>query len=273
MTASLSALILLQTSLAGDIRPHLAFESKALNTKRDFWVYLPREYEKEPKRRFPVLYLGDGQNVFDGETAYIKGKEWRVDETIEAYVSAKLVDPIIVVAIANGGMARGDEYLPTRAKMGTTELGGKLDQFGKFVVEEVKPFIDSTYRTKSDRQNTGIGGSSFGGIMALGLALSHPKVFGKAAVHSPSVWWDSRVMLKTVSTLPKKPSTKLFIDVGTAEGLPMVQDARMLAAELEKKGWVMGRDMTLVVEQGGKHDEDAWARRAPQMLMFLFPNR
>ncbi|HVL39797.1 MAG TPA: alpha/beta hydrolase-fold protein, partial [Fimbriimonadaceae bacterium] len=111
-------------SLTGDIRHHRDFESKILGNKRNLIVYLPPDYAKQT-RRYPVVYLHDGQNVFDGLTSYIPNQEWRADEAAEALIRAELIEPLILVGIDNAGIARGDEYLPTRTKFGDNEAGGK----------------------------------------------------------------------------------------------------------------------------------------------------
>jgi predicted alpha/beta superfamily hydrolase len=146
-------------SLTGNIKMHREFASQHLNSKRDLIVYLPPGYASGSRERYPVLYMGDGQNLFDGMTSFIPNKEWRLDEAAESLILSKLIEPIIIVGIYNGGMERADEYLPTRSKVGNTEAGGKADIFARMVVEEIKPMIDRTYRTRTGREDTAIGGS------------------------------------------------------------------------------------------------------------------
>lgn len=258
-----------KTSLTGEFKRHDAFVSKFVPAKHDVLIYLPPNYGKS-QDRYPVLYMGDGQNVFDGMTSYIPNKEWRMDETAEALIQSKLIPPIIIVAISNAGMERADEYLPTRAKFRDQEFGGRADKFIQMITDEIKPMVDKTYRTKPRRDDTAIAGSSFGGIMALHAALSRPDVFGKAGVLSPSVWWDGRVMIKHVEALPKKPNVKIWLDMGTEEGGSAVKDTDDLSAALQRKGWVLGRDLAYFVDKGAQHNEDAWAKRGPALLMFLF---
>lgn len=255
-----------RTSLTGTIERHPDFVSKILPTKRNILVYLPPGY-KESKDRYPVLYMGDGQNVFDGMTSYIPNKEWRMDETAEALIGSKLIAPVIIVAIDNAGIERANEYLPTRAKFQNNEFGGQADSFVKMLTDEIKPMIDKTYRTKPKATDTAIAGSSFGGIMALHAALTRPDVFGKAGVLSPSIWWDGRVMLKRVEALPKKPNVKIWMDIGTVEGR---RDTDDMAAAMRKKGWTLGKDLAYFVDKDAQHNEEAWAHRAPAMLMFFF---
>ena len=177
-------------TLTGDIRFHKSFHSNILNNDRDVVVYLPPGYESNKKKRYSVFYLHDGQNLFDGATSFIPGKEWRVDETAESLIAAGHIAPIIIVGIYNAGSARSDEYTPTRDEK--YKIGGKADLYGRMLVEELKPFIDSTYRTRKDAAHTGLGGSSLGGILSLYLALKYPRVFGKAAIVSPSVWFANK---------------------------------------------------------------------------------
>ncbi|RYG49092.1 alpha/beta hydrolase, partial [bacterium] len=158
------------SSVVGDLRIERKFVSKILGNERDLRVWLPPGYEKEPRRRFPVTYLHDGQNVFDGMTSFIPNQEWRADETVKALSDAGLLPPMILVGIDNAGAARGDEYLPTRK-----EYGGKADLYGRFLLEEVMPFVDKTYRTKKGPRETALVGSSFGGVITAYLGLRHPE--------------------------------------------------------------------------------------------------
>jgi predicted alpha/beta superfamily hydrolase len=260
-------------SLTGDVRHHREFESKILGNKRDVVVYLPPQYESEPGRRYPVLYMHDGQNVFDGATSYLPNREWRADEAAEALIRAGMVEPLIIVGVANAGMARADEFLPTRAKRGDVEMGGRADDYGRFLTEEVKPFIDRTYRTKPGAKDTGLCGSSFGGIVTLHLGLTRPDVFTRLGVVSPSLWWDDGVMVKRVEGLAKKPPVKVWLDMGGDEGPQAVPDLLRLREAMVAKGWREGRDLRVVVEPRAQHNEDAWARRMDLILLWLYPAR
>jgi predicted alpha/beta superfamily hydrolase len=149
-------------TLTGNIQSHPDFESRVLGNRRDVLVYLPPGYRRARTRRFPVLYLHDGQNVFDAATAF-GGNEWQVDETAQRLVTQKLIDPVIIVAVANTGEARIHEYTPTRGRLpgGRRKRSkGLLRQYGSFLINELKPFIDARYRTLSAPEYTGLGGSS-----------------------------------------------------------------------------------------------------------------
>lgn len=257
-------------SLTGNVEKITAFESATLKNKRDILVYLPSDYEKDPKRRFPVLYLHDGQNVFDGATSFIAGQEWRADETAEAMIQAGLIEPIIMVAIPNMGAERANEFLPTRFSFRGSEIGGRADAYGRMIADELKPLIDKRFRTKSDAQNTGLVGSSFGGIVTLHLGLTRSNTFGKLGVLSPSVWVDDRLMVRRVKEQKTKPRLKIWLDMGASEGADGVRDARLLRDALVAKGWRQGKDLLYYEEPGGQHNEAAWARRLPLVLNFLF---
>lgn len=262
-------------TLSGEIRFHKSFHSNILNNDRDVVVYLPPGYESGKKKRHSVFYLHDGQNLFDGATSFIPGKEWRVDETAESLIAAGQIEPIIIVGIYNAGSARNDEYTPTRDEK--HKIGGKADLYGRMLVEELKPFIDSTYRTRKDARHTGLGGSSLGGIVSLYLVLKYPRVFGKAAIVSPSVWFANKQIVQYAEALKSKPKMRIWLDMGTKEGRTAegaqqsVMDARLLRDTLLKKGWRAGKDLSYFEAEGAEHNETAWAARVEQILKFLFP--
>jgi len=264
-------------TLTGDIRAHRNFHSNILNNDRDVLVYLPPDYETNQKKRYPVLYLNDGQNLFDGATSFIPGQEWRVDETAQKLIAARKIEPLIIVGIYNTGKDRINEY--TAAEDAKFKMGGKADLYGRMLLEELKPFIDSHYRTKRSAKHTGLGGSSLGGLVSIYLALKYPAVFGRAAVVSPSVWFANKQIVRYVEALPKKPKVRVWMDIGTKEGdnpeeaQQTVNDARLLQETLIKKGWKPGRDLNYFEAEGAKHNEGAWAARVEQILAFLFPRK
>jgi len=234
----------------------------------DLVVYLPPMYEAEGERRFPVLYMQDGQNLFDPETSFIKGNYWRLGETADALATAGAIDPLIIVGIYNSGLKRLDEYTPVEDKrLG----GGHADLYGRMLVQELKPFIDARYRTLPGAENCGLGGSSLGGLVTLYLGLQYPSVFSRLAVMSPSVWWRNRTILKIVAALGKKPDLSIWLDMGTRESTRGLADARSLRDGLIKKGWQLGEDLAYCEAEGAEHTESAWAERAGPMLRFLFP--
>lgn len=254
-----------------------SFHSKILNNDRDVVVYLPPGYDRNPTKRYSVLYLHDGQNLFDGATSFIAGQEWRVDETAQSLIAAGKVEPLIIVGIYNTGAARVNEYTP--AEDAKYKTGGKADLYGRMLIEELKPFIDSTYRTKKSAKHTGLGGSSLGGLVSLYLGLKYPNVFGKLAVVSPSVWWADKQIVHYTETLSRKPPVRIWLDIGTREGgdaneaQDTVRNARLLRDTLIKKGWHAGKDLKYLEASDAEHNEQAWAARVELILEFLFPNK
>jgi len=254
-------------TLTGDIRTHEQFHSKYLEHDRTVLVYLPPGYEPSSDVRYPVLYLHDGQNVFDQATSF--SQEWRVDETAQELIVGGRIAPLIVVGVYNTGEHRLDEYTPTsRPDKGG---GGHADDYGRMLVEELKPFIDREYRTLSDAANTAMGGSSLGGLLTMHLGVRYPAVFGKLAALSPSVWWDDRVILAEIAALPEKLPQRIWVDAGTAEGEEVIADARRLRDALTAKGWTLGTDLSYMEADGGGHDEASWGDRIDLVLQFLFP--
>ncbi|HEY9229187.1 MAG TPA: alpha/beta hydrolase-fold protein [Gemmatimonadaceae bacterium] len=253
-------------TLTGDIRSH-EFHSSQFADDRTVIVYVPPSYATS-NEHYPVLYLHDGQNVFDQATAF--STEWGVDETAQELITTGKIEPLIIVGIYNAGERRVDEYTPTAsAETG----GGRADDYGRMLVEELKPFIDATYRTLPDVANTAMGGSSLGGLLTLHLGLRHPGTFGKLAVLSPSVWWDERVIVREVEALAEKPPQRIWLDAGTREGPDVIPDVRRLRDALVSKGWVIARDLMYGEARGGEHNERSWSKRVGPFLKFLFPPR
>ncbi len=263
-------------TLTGDMHAHKSFHSKILDNDRDVLVFLPPGYDATKKKRYPVFYMHDGQNLFDGATSFIPGQDWRVDETAQALIAAGNIEPLIIVGIYNT-KDRINEYTP--AADAKYKMGGKADLYGRMLVEELKPFIDSHYRTKRDARHTGLGGSSLGGLVSLYLALKYSDVFGRVAVVSPSVWFANKQIVRYVEALPKKSNLRIWIDMGTKEGRnsedaqQAVTDARTMRQTLINKGWKPGQDLNYFEAAGAEHNERAWAARVGLILTFLFPRK
>jgi predicted alpha/beta superfamily hydrolase len=245
---------------------HEAFHSEYLPDDRTVTTYLPPGYETS-SHRYPVLYLHDGQNLFDPAAAFKKGEHWRVSETATALIDAGRIRPLIIVGIDNAGARRLHEYTPTHDRR---RGGGGADAYGQMLMQELKPYIDRQYRTLPDATHTGIGGSSLGGLVSLYLGLKHPHVFGRIAVLSPSVWWDRRAILRHVREARPKPPLRIWVDIGTREGRHHVDNARLLKVGLIKSGWAEGDDLHYEEVVGGIHSEGAWAARLDRVLEFLY---
>jgi predicted alpha/beta superfamily hydrolase len=257
-------------SLRSRLHKHTQFASRLIDERHDFIVYVPRAFNEDRNRFFPVLFLHDGQNLFDPDTSYIKGNYWRVGETADAMIASGEVEPLVIVGIYNNGPKRIDEYTP----VGDRRLGGgKADAYGQMVVDELRPFIAQRYRTLVGPENCGMGGSSLGGLVTIYLGMRYPDVFGKLAILSPSVWWRDRVILRYVEQIRQKTGQKIWLDIGTCEGRRALTDARSLKRLLLKKGWRMGKDLEYREIVGAKHTEYAWADRVGPLLKFLFPPR
>jgi predicted alpha/beta superfamily hydrolase len=259
-----------QPPLGARLHKHEDFISRLMDDHHDLLVYVPPMYEADGDRRFAVLYMQDGQNLFDPETSFIPGNYWRMGETADALVAAGAIEPVIIVGIYNAGVKRIDEYTPV---MDRRLGGGQADAYGRMLVEELKPFIDARYRTLPGAEHCGMGGSSLGGLVTLYLGLRYPTVFSRLAVMSPSVWWRNRTMLKTVAALRQKPALRIWLDIGTKEAAKAVPDVRALRDGLIKKGWQFGNDLAYFEAEGAEHTESAWAQRTGPMLQFLFPAR
>jgi predicted alpha/beta superfamily hydrolase/GNAT superfamily N-acetyltransferase len=198
-------------TLTGTFRLHKAFASRFLKNPRDVLVYLPPGYNTSRVLSYPVLYMHDGQNLFDSATAF-GGNEWGLDETAERMIEAGEIQPLIIVGIYNTGFERMAEYTHVKDRRGR---GGHARAYGNFIVSELKPFIDDEYRTLSGPSNTGMGGSSLGALVSLYFGLRHPGIFGKLMIMSPSVWWSNGAILKEVSRLKHKLPQKIWLDIGT----------------------------------------------------------
>lgn len=252
------------------LRLHKAFQSSYLPDDRDVIVYVPPGYDEEPERKYPVLYLHDGQNLFDGRTSFVKDRTWQVREHADAAIEAGEVEPLVIVGIYNTGDRRLSEYTHEyNWQMG----GGQADAYGQLVTRELLPWIANQYRVRQDRQNTGLGGSSLGGLVSLYLGLRYPAVFGKLAVLSPSVWWNHKSILGYLNEHAPQmwEQPRVWLDVGDNEGQKAVRDVEHLARRLKANGWKPGETMHFEKVHGGTHDEASWATRVRPMLRFLFP--
>lgn len=250
------------------LRLHRQFHSRYLPDDRDVMVYLPPEYDQQPSRHFPVLYMHDGQNLFDPRTSFIPGRTWQVMETADTMILVADIEPLIIVGIHNTGERRLAEYTHARDwKMG----GGEANSYGNLLTRELVPFIDAEYRTLSGPEHTGMGGSSLGGLVTLYLGLRHADTFGKLAILSPSVWWNFKSIISYVNEYEGPPWPRIWLDVGDAEGAKALADVNLLYKQLIGNGWENGTTLHFERVEGGTHDETAWARRMDPMLRFLFP--
>lgn len=262
--------------VTGDVRRVEHFPADELGGERDLVMYLPPGYDAPGNRqRYPVVYLQDGQNLFDPRTAFL-GREWHLDETAEGLIREGRIPPLILVGVYNGGDRRIDEYTPVPDPK---EGGGHADAYGDFLMKEVKPWVDARFRTKADAGHTAIVGSSLGGLVSLYLSWKHPDVFGMAGALSPSLWWADRELTRAVrADHATHGPRRIWLDMGTAEttvdqdgnGVPdTVDDVRDMRDALEEKGYREGDTLRYREVEGGTHDEASWAERADEVLEAL----
>jgi predicted alpha/beta superfamily hydrolase len=264
-------------TVSGDLRRHSDFPATRLSSRRAILVYLPPGYDADPAARYPVLYMHDGQNLFDAATSFI-GVEWSVDETVTRMIEQGAIQPLIVVGIENTS-DRVFEYTP--APDGSRG-GGGADLYADFIINELKPFIDANYRTLPGREHTGIMGSSLGALVSLYAAWAHPDVFSRVGAMSTSYGWAGGHILDFVAASDPPPAVRVWMDMGTAEdrtdsdhdGVPdAIQLHRRMRDLLMEKGLPIPRRLRYVEEEGAVHNERAWAARLPRALAFLFPAR
>jgi predicted alpha/beta superfamily hydrolase len=257
----------------GDLRLH-EFHSRVFRNTRFLRVWLPPGYDdaENQGRHYPVLYLNDGQNLFETSTAF-GGVEWQVDETADRLIREEAVPPMIIVGIDNTGKDRIREYMPYRS-MQPMMLRVQGRHYPNFLMKEVMPFVERTYRVAMGEENTGLGGSSLGALIALYTVIARPGVIGKLLLESPSLWASGRQLIKD-SRLVRIWPERIFLAVGTQEaGSPdrnrtVVDDVRELAA-IVRRAVLSENRLRLVIKDGAGHNEAEWAERFPEALRFLF---
>jgi enterochelin esterase-like enzyme len=261
------------SSIAGELKLH-QFKSRVFSNQRLLRVWLPAGYDAPDNmgRRYPVLYLNDGQNLFDASTSYI-GVEWQVDETADLLIREKRIPPIIVVGIDNAQSDRIKEYVPyPTPEIPLRRVQGK--KYPDFLMKEVMPFIRRRYRIASGAANTGLGGSSLGALIALYTVIGHPNVFGHLLLESPSLFVGNGKVLRDSERNRRWP-LRIFLGIGTQEtgdakrNQQVVEDVRRLEQILCQAGLTNER-LRVDVEEGAPHSELAWAKRFPEALAFLF---
>ena len=262
-------------TVVGDVRALDSIYSPELRNRRKLYVYLPPSYANSD-RRYPVIYMQDGQNLFDQMLSY--AGEWQVDETMES-LSLEGIEAI-VVGVPNTGAHRIDEYSPFKDQR--LRKGGRGDWYVAFLANTVKPLIDRDFRTLREREHTGVLGSSMGGLISLYAFFCRPEVFGFAGAMSPSLWFAQEAILSYVRQAGAQPG-RIHLDLGTHEGsdtrvvpgaVPTYTSRYLAAAHrmrdlLDRKGYRLGHELQYHEEHEATHNEAAWARRLPGALRFL----
>lgn len=234
-------------------------EAKALETSKKIWVYLPDNYSNTNKN-YPVIYMHDGQNLFDTKTSY--AGEWNIDETLDS-IKAE----VIIIGIENGGDKRLDEMTPFPHPK---YKGGNADAYLDFIANTLKPEIDQKYRTKSNAKNTGIFGSSLGGLVSFYAALKFPTVFGKVGCFSPSFWF-CRDSLNELMSKTKAFDTKIYFLCGDSEGDDdVIRDMESVEKWVNTKRCECKKKNKKVIVKGGKHNEKLWRENFEKAYLWLF---
>jgi len=246
------------------------FESKVFPAERNLRILLPAGYRlpENRHRQYPVLYLNDGQNLFDVCTSQFTGEEWRVDETVDDLIAHGTIRPIIVVGIDNGGKRlRPREYLPyVDDTLVPPEANPEGKLYPRFLLEEVVPFVETRYRVLPGASNRTLGGASYGAGIAFYTVVEHPGSFGGLLLESPSIYADDYHILKDAESVRTWPR-RIFIGTGTVN--EPVEDVEKLKKLLEKSGLGPER-LRVAVQEGAGHSEKWWAGRLPNALRFLF---
>ncbi|HSD18131.1 MAG TPA: alpha/beta hydrolase-fold protein [Thermomonas sp.] len=263
-------------TVKGDLHVHTLKSAIFLN-ERKIRVLLPAGYSDPANkdRRYPVLYLLDGQNVFDACLSDVSHHEWGADETVQRLAAEKEIPPMIVVGVDHAGKDRAHEYLPYKDFVGNPDMdepAGK--QFPDFMTREVLPLVDGQYRTLQGPANTGIGGSSYGGVASLYALLAKPGTFGYGLIESPTLWIGMGQLVRDTSPLVAMPR-RVFVGFGGKESSdPVVTDRLIgLVRQVESNFHAAGHDAStfrVVVDADAQHTEAAWEQRLPGALVFLF---
>lgn len=238
-----------------------SIEIPQLGRRRTVRMYFPPNYSS--RQGFPVIYMLDGQNAFDRSTAM--ADEWRVDETLDSLFRTKAFGAI-VVAIYHGENDRLNEHTPWPNE---EKEGGDGQKMLRFIVRDLKPYIDKHYRTYTDSENTLIMGSSYGGLLALFAALEYPKVFGNAAVFSPQLDWSPEIF-KRIEKHKKRGFQRIYLLAGQEEGEEMVENLQQAYQMLEDVGFSTDNELRIKVAEEGRHSEWFWAREFPLAVRWLF---
>jgi len=254
-----------QQQIASTASPNVFFtptsiEIPQLKRRRTVRVYFPPNYSS--RQAYPVIYMFDGQNVFDASTSF--AGEWKVDETLDSLYRTRYF-ACIVVAVYHGEGERINEQTPWP---NVEKMGGDGAKFAQFIVKDLKPYIDKYYRTFPDRDNTIIMGSSLGGLMALYMALQYPEVFGKAGVFSPSLWWSEKAF-EQMAKFKKRRTQKIYILGGEQEGDAFISDLERAEGMLKEVGFDES-ELNVRLVPDGHHSEWFWAREFPDAIKWLF---
>jgi predicted alpha/beta superfamily hydrolase len=258
---------------------------------RPLYIYLPPGYDDDLQTSYPVLYMHDGQNVFDAfvQDSYI-GTTWRADRTADRLIRLNRMRPALIVGVGNGKDHRMSEYLPPymTLRMRPTPqskrrlIPGKSDVLAAYYIEEVAPFIEAAYRVLPGRENRATCGSSMGGLLSAFFAWEHTAFARSHGVVSPAFWLtrnqEGGLEMLERFAMSARPDVRIWLDSGTLDSTgsnTLGDDGKALTIQardiLLDKGFEIGRDFCYFLDDGAAHTEAAWSRRMPLILEFLFP--
>ncbi|KDN53882.1 alpha/beta hydrolase [Flavobacterium seoulense] len=237
------------------------FEIPQLNTTRKVWALLPHDYDYSGEN-YPVMYLQDAQNLFNENAEY---GNWEIDKKL-AVMSEYKVGKIIIIAVEHAEEDRIKEY-----NVGETILGkGQGKKYIQFLVETLKPYVDSNFRTKKEREFTGIGGSSMGGLISIFSGLRHPEIFGKLMIFSPSLWVVPKMTIKNDEDYG---NTKIYLYAGGDESDTMIEHVQAFKNSMIESEFVNDKmKINLSINKLGKHNETYWSDEFPKAIEWLFFN-
>lgn len=239
------------------------FEIPQLNKTRRIWALLPYDYENS-KENYPVLYLQDAQNLFNEKAKY---GNWEIDKKL-AVMSEYHIGKIIIIAIEHAEHDRIKEY-----NVGKTILGvGQGKKYIRFITDTLKPFIDKQFRTKPEREHTGIGGSSMGGLVSIFSGIMYPEVYGKLMIFSPSLWVVPKMDFTNID-FSEPSDTKIYLYAGGDESVTMVQHVKKFKKSMIKNEFVASKmKINLSINKQGTHSETYWSDEFPKAIEWLFFN-
>ncbi len=240
------------------------FEIPQLNKTRKIWALLPHDYDIS-NENYPVLYLQDAQNLFNEKAEF---GNWEIDKKL-AVMSEYNIGKIIIIAIEHADKDRIKEY-----NVGKTVLGmGQGKQYIRFVTDTLKPFVDKNFRTKTDREFTGIGGSSMGGLVSIFSGLMYPEVYGKLMIFSPSLWVVPKLNIPSDIGLEYQ-NTKIYLYAGGDESATMIDHVKKFKTNMIKNEFVSDKmKINLSINMEGKHNESYWSDEFPKAIEWLFFNK
>ena len=265
-----------KSTVTGDLRLH-TLRSAIFGNERTIRVLLPPGYDDKAnaQRRYPVLYLLDGQNVFDACLSDVSHHEWGADEISQRLSAAGQLPPLIVVGVDHAGVKRAHEYLPYKDFVGNPDMADPAGKrFPDFLAHEVMPLVNGNYRTLIGAPNTGIGGSSYGGVATLYALLARPNDFGYGLIESPTLWVGMGQLVRDTQPLAALPF-RVFVGFGGKEAEDPVVSGKLISFvyQLEANLRAAGYDdsnLRVVIDPDAQDTEAAWEKRLPGALTFLF---